>query len=250
MNKDTLQSFPPGVVDKLENYVYRLYDPRNGETFYVGVGKGDRIFAHIRGSKDFVQDEDSDIDYKFKTIHEIHNNGFEVGHVIHRHGMDRSTALQVEAALIDAYPSLTNRQSGHGSGDYGSMHIKQIIERYSAPLADFENHKVILISINRSIETSDIYEAVHFAWVLDPKRAEKADFVLATQEGMIKDVFIAEKWLEATSENFPGRPTIEGRFGFYGSVANDEIRSFYRGKQVPPQYRKRGASNPIKYTWS
>ena len=28
--------------------VYRLIDPRNGETFYVGRGKGNRVFSHIR----------------------------------------------------------------------------------------------------------------------------------------------------------------------------------------------------------
>jgi hypothetical protein len=29
-------SFPPDVAQKLKTYVYRLIDPRNGETFYVG----------------------------------------------------------------------------------------------------------------------------------------------------------------------------------------------------------------------
>ena len=36
--------FPPEVANKLEYYVYRLIDPRNGEIFYVGKGRGDRIF--------------------------------------------------------------------------------------------------------------------------------------------------------------------------------------------------------------
>lgn len=34
-------SFPPEVTAKLKAYVYRLIDPRNGETFYVGKGVGD-----------------------------------------------------------------------------------------------------------------------------------------------------------------------------------------------------------------
>jgi hypothetical protein len=37
--------FPPGVAAKLKYYVYRLIDPRNGETFYVGKGKEDRVFT-------------------------------------------------------------------------------------------------------------------------------------------------------------------------------------------------------------
>ena len=34
-------SFPPEVTAKLKTYVYRLIDPRNGGTFYVGKGVGD-----------------------------------------------------------------------------------------------------------------------------------------------------------------------------------------------------------------
>lgn len=43
--------FPPEVVEKLKSYVYRLIDPRNGETFYVGKGKGNRVFSHVEGEK-------------------------------------------------------------------------------------------------------------------------------------------------------------------------------------------------------
>jgi uncharacterized protein len=32
-------------------------------------------------------------------------------------------------------------------------------------------------------------------------------------------------------------------------AAPDEIASLYIDKRVPDEYRKRGASNPIKYTW-
>ena len=42
-------SFPHGITDKLGWYVYRLVDPRNGETFYVGKGQGNRIFWHSQG---------------------------------------------------------------------------------------------------------------------------------------------------------------------------------------------------------
>jgi hypothetical protein len=139
------ESFPPGVAAKLKTYVYRLIDPRDGETFYVGKGRGDRVFAHIRAQ---VEDGD-EVDNKLKRIREIHLAGFDVAHVIHRHGMDDATALEVEAALIDAYPGLTNIAGGAGSGDYGAMHAKEIIKRYSATPADFQ-HKAILISVNRS----------------------------------------------------------------------------------------------------
>jgi hypothetical protein len=39
---DEIDSFPAGVATKLKTYVYRLIDPRNGETFYVGKGAQQR----------------------------------------------------------------------------------------------------------------------------------------------------------------------------------------------------------------
>lgn len=40
-----MEAFSNEVKEKLKFYVYRLVDPRNGRTFYVGKGKGDRVFA-------------------------------------------------------------------------------------------------------------------------------------------------------------------------------------------------------------
>ena len=50
-------SFPPDVAAKLKTYVYRLIDPRNGETFDVGKGKGNRVFSHIRAEECLEGDE-------------------------------------------------------------------------------------------------------------------------------------------------------------------------------------------------
>lgn len=49
---------------------------------------------------------------KLQRIRDIRVDGFEVGHVIHRRGMDQQTAFEVEAALIDAYPWLQMRLAG------------------------------------------------------------------------------------------------------------------------------------------
>lgn len=121
--------FTEEISNKLKTYVYRLIDPRNGETFYVGKGKGNRVFYHIRAEENLDGD---DIDNKMKRIREIRLAGFEVAHVIHRHGMDEKTAFEVEAALIDAYPGLTNIVSGTGANEYGVMHADEIIRQYSA----------------------------------------------------------------------------------------------------------------------
>lgn len=246
MQLPSIEFFPPGVAEKLNYYVYRLFDPRNGETFYIGKGNKDRVFAHIRAAQNM---EDDSVGNKLQRIIEIRNSGFEVGHVIHRHGMDEATSLHVECALIDAYPGLLNEIGGHGSSDFGPMHSREIIQHYAAEKADFSDCKVLLISVNRSATSQDRYEATRFAWKIDIKKAAKADVILATQQGMIRGAYVAKKWLPATAENFPGRSDVPKRYGFHGHEAGDEIKSRFLNKAVPEEYRRKGASNPIKYTW-
>ncbi len=239
-----MNKFPSEVCNKLGYYVYRLIDPRNGETFYVGKGKNNRVFAHINQQIDKDGDEITD---KLQRIRDIKITGLEVLHIIHRHGMDEQTALEVEAALIDAYAGLSNEQGGHNN-DFGSSHAKEIIQRYQTEIMDFQ-HKALLISVNRSATEKELYEAVRYAWRINATRASEADIVIATVQGVGKGVFFVDKWLPATSENFPGRETRKGRYGFIGREADDDIKKQYIGKRVPDEYRRKGAASPCKYTW-
>lgn len=238
------KSFPAEVAEKLRTYVYRLIDPRNGETFYVGKGRGNRVFEHSR-----EQVDDTDPSNKVKRIRDIRTAGFEVAHVIHRHGMDDKTAFEVESALIDAFPGLTNVVGGIGGGDVGVMHAREIIERYSAMPAVFR-HRAMLISINRTAAESSPYEAVRYAWKVSLKKAKEAEVILATVQGLIIAAFVVDEWLPATAENFPGREAVPGRFGFRGHEAPTEMASTYLRRRIPDEFRKRGAANPVKYTWS
>lgn len=236
-------AFSSEVADKLKTYVYRLIDPRNGETFYVGKGQGNRVFAHIRED---VEDEDPS--NKLRRIRDIRLAGFEVAHVIHRHGMDERTAFEVEAALLDAYPGLTNVAGGSGNAEYGAMHAQEIVRRYAAKPAVFE-HKALLISVNRSAADASLYEATRYAWRVNVQKARKADVILSTRQGLIVGAFVAAEWLEATNENFPGREPAPGRYGFVGEEAPAVIVKLYVGRRVPDEYRKPGSANPVKYTW-
>ncbi len=235
-----LDGFPTGVAEQLKSYVYRLIDPRNGETFYVGKGIGNRIFAHVRASIDDAEPGD-----KLSRIHQIHAAGFEVAHVIHRHGMNETTAYEVESALIDAYPGLTNIASGAGS-EFGAMHAQEIVNRYQATPAEFV-HRLLLINVNRSAEDASLYDATRYAWKISPAKARKAEFVLAVRHGMIIDAFTATDWLPAERNHFPEFEPVSGRYAFIGERASEEIRRLYVNKRVPDEYRKRGAANPIRY---
>lgn len=243
------QQFSELVGSKLGHYVYRLIDPRNGTTFYVGRGQDNRVFSHAAGQEVPTDAEDNEA-LKLKTIWAIKNSGFEVQHVIHRHGMDEHSAKEVEAALIDAYPGLTNIQGGN-DGTRGVMHAGEIIREYEAPEAQFL-HNVILINVNKSSADQDLLGAVRYAWKISPIKARKSDYVLAVRKGLIIGAFKATEWLPATKENFPefnreGYGPREGRWGFRGAEAPEDVKRIYLQKRVPDKHRKRGASNPIRY---
>lgn len=243
------KQFSELVTRQLGHYVYRLIDPRNGATFYVGRGQGNRVFSHAAGQEEPTESEDNEA-LKLKTIRAIKNAGFKVQHVIHRHRMDEDTVKEVEAALIDSYPGLTNIQGGY-DGSRGVMHADEVIRLYEAPEAEFQ-HNVMLINVNKSSEDEDLYDAVRYAWKVSPVKARKFDYVLAVRRGLIIGAFKATEWLPATMENFPdfnrdGYGPRKGRHGFIGCEAPEDVKRLYLHKRVPDEHRKPGAANPIRY---
>ena len=261
----TRDSFPAGVNEQLKWYVYRLIDPRNGETFYVGKGKENRIFSHAKGDYTATvsqgalpsdqEDREDRTDLKITRINEIRSVGLEVGHIVHRHGIDREdVAYEVEAALIDAYPGLTNRVEGRGSGDFGSRHVEEIVSQYAAEEFTVKE-LLLLIYIGRDLNHfGDHYESVRCAWKVNVERARRYHLVLAHANGLVVGAYRPSKWLPATQKNFPdrlgddfinyetGRPS---RWGFIGESAELDAWSLYVGKRVPQQYR--GKQNPVQY---
>ena len=99
-------TFSPTVTEALKFYVYRLIDPRDNITFYIGKGFGNRLFQHETN----VAKEPNIESEKDERIQAILNEGLKPKYVIHRHGLDEETAFEVEAALLQAYPNLSNQK--------------------------------------------------------------------------------------------------------------------------------------------
>ena len=247
-------NFPDGVADQIKWYVYRLIDPRNGETFYIGKGRGNRIFAHAKGLTEVEDDvvDDGILDPKLQRIRDIQAAGLEVSHVIHRHGLSNSKlAFEVEAAVIDAYPGLTNQANGHGSGEYGSRHVEEIITEYAGE--EFQvKEDLILISIGVYYYLrDDPYDAVRYAWKVNRNRVEQHKLVLARLRGLVVGAYRPTKWLPATRENFPDLANRYDDFGeephllgFVGGRAED-VWDDYVGKRVPERFPR--FQNAIRY---
>ena len=230
--------FTQEIVEALGCYVYRLIDPRNGGTFYVGRGRGQRVFDHVGGA---ISDTDqSAADPKLERIHEIRGLGMNVAHIIHRHGMSEAVAKEVEAALIDAYPGLVNRVAGEDSRDRGTRHVSEIVLEYGAEEFVVEE-PLILISIGRLWKELGIYGAVRGVWRLNMERAKKHNLVLAHVRGVVRGAYRPKEWLKGTVEEFPER------IGFEGTEAELDVWNKYVGKRVPAKYRKRGAQASARY---
>ena len=236
-------SFPEEVVQKIGNYVYRLIDPRNGETFYVGRGNGNRVFQHASGiNVDMVNEELSN---KSERIREIKNTGLEVIHVIHRHGIPNDVVNHVEAALIDAYPGLANEQGGEGSGFFGPMHTDEIIRLYALPMME-ENpeEKLVLINVNNISDRSSkeaIYKQVRGNWRIDIHRARQADYVIAVLRGVAIGIFKANVWRDSLEH--------EGRYCFDGEAAEEKVWQKFvgtHGKRIANEAMKH-IQYPIRY---
>jgi len=253
-------NFSEEVSAKLGNYIYRLIDPRNGETFYVGKGNKNRVFEHAKlKDLDFIdKDEEDEISVKAQRILDIKNAGLSVIHVIHRHDIPEHAIFEVEAAVIDAFPGLSNVQGGYGSGARGPMSIQEINEKYALPEIDWEpSEKLVLININNLNDRSSveaIYRQVRLAWRISQHKADEADYVLAVVRGVVVGAFKAtEPWLTATHENFPDQilegDDMPGRKGFKGEPAPDHIWDRYvgsRGKRITIEGMKH-IQYPIRY---
>ena len=122
-------------TEHLSWYVYRLIDPRDGSTFYVGKAK---VTAYLpicgwSGSGWWwrVTEQQAKANQRNKLA------GLEVIHVIHRHGMTDEKDGVHSWSSIDAYLGLTNISTGAGSNEFGAAHAKELIATYQP-----ENHNI------------------------------------------------------------------------------------------------------------
>lgn len=231
--------FSETVQKRLEHYVYRIIDPRDSSTFYVGKGHGNRVFDHLNS----IQRKIENFSAKENKLAELLRIGLKPAYIIHRHGMDDLTALEVEGALIDAYPNLLNENEGHHNSERGSMSWEEIVFKYDLPEIPKPNFPVLVININNISDQFDrksVYQQVQGNWVVSLKNAEKMKYVIAAYKGVAVGIFKPEKWLPSKQAR---------RYFFKGSEASPEVWDKYVGKAGKriADPRMRNTQNPIRY---
>jgi len=228
------------ISDILKSYVYVYIDPRNREPFYIGKGKGNRLFSHL--------DDQTDTE-KVARIAEIRQNGKEPQIDILRYGLSDSEAALVEAAAIDLIgrAKLTNRVSGYHKGSFGRITSQELITMLAAKPVEVR-HKAILITINKLYRSNmtplELYEATRGIWVVGSRR-NNAEYAMAVYQGIVREVYRVRQWYPAGTLEYQTRDSSDfrnsGRWEFSGDVAH-EIRDEYVGFSVG-----KGGQNPIRY---
>ena len=87
-----LSKFNSDVIQSLKYYVYLLSDPQTEEIFYVGKGKGNRVFQH------FTDKEDS---AKTRKIRALLDKGIEPKIEILVHGIEDDFTIKKIDFFID-----------------------------------------------------------------------------------------------------------------------------------------------------
>lgn len=158
--------FNPQIFEDLGYYVYGLKDPRDTTIFYIGKGVGNRIFQHVEDS------HESDLETKkLDRIREIKREGYNVQHLVLRHGMTEDEAFTVESTLIDLFlfqgQQMTNLVQGHNVQAQGIRTVDEICRLYEPENLEELCHPVAIININkrykRGCSNEDIYQAVREA---------------------------------------------------------------------------------------
>lgn len=239
-----MNQFSKSVIDKIKNYVYIYSDPITNEIFYVGKGKGNRVFDHLKDKKECE---------KVRYLNELISKGLKPKIEILIHGIEDDSVLRIESAIIDllGINNLTNKQLGFKSAEYGRMTIEQIVSAYTKQKIEiFE--KAILIRVNQEFRYSmsdlELYDTTRGYWKINIERAKNVDLVFSIYNGIIQEVYKVTTWLKAgESMNMRGKiENMEDRFEFIGILADEELRNKYKYKSVE-HYFKKGNANPIMY---
>jgi hypothetical protein len=251
----TTLRFDQRAEETLGAYVYALFDPRNSTLpFYVGKGRGNRVFDHAQG---VIPDVDGlQQSSKLRLIRDIYASGLEVIHKILRFGMPDDEALRLEATLIDFInfiepDRLTNEVSGQGVAE-GFFDTRDLAISLAAEPLNSGQTKILLVKIERrwtalveshgagsAVPDKEVFEATRGDWKLSLDRARSVQYVLAVARGLVRGVYAPKLWGEAGYENRKRIVNIDESAALPSWTGRSVAHLFSRGSQNPLRYLPR-----------
>lgn len=86
-----MNRFSAKVTEQLKFYVYLYIDPRTEKVFYIGKGRGNRVFSHLR-----TQDDSE----KTRIISELRDLKLQPRIELLKYGLTEQEAFLVEATAM------------------------------------------------------------------------------------------------------------------------------------------------------
>lgn len=256
------RKFDDVASEAIKYYVYALRDPRDGSVFYVGKGRRNRWFDHI---KDSVKDADRS-SLKLERIRQIESAGLRVDVFIVRHGISsEKVAFEIEAAVIHAY-RLLERSSGERLVDLtniaeahhperGLAHIDIVQSLFNAPKAPEITVPAALFRIPRlwypEMTSADLRDATTGWWSerTVKKRKHVARYAFSVSRGVIRGVYQINEsdWRQRVKGDRDWEHDVgkRPRWGFPDCKDAPEM-SHFLNTSVKHLFKK-GDQNPIKF---
>jgi hypothetical protein len=272
------QGFAPGVSAKLKSYVYLLVDPRTGRAFYVGQGRNDRCFRHVRaagtgsgrgpgpaGDAGIGGGSETDPgpgsgavstgDSKYPMldkIREVEAGGRAVRIDILRYGLSPEEALLVEAAVHDAL-------GFSGTPAAGAQRLStEEISSHLAKRAKFKHaHQVVLLRVGPK-GSDPSYESARHGWRvgkrwIDHESPRSPKWAVIVVGDAVAAVHRIDGWEPAPLRGRSRHTVVETtarstyRYSFIGTP-DPELERRYVGKSVA-SYLGAGTPSPVTYVW-
>lgn len=191
-----MHKFSRKTIESIGYYVYGLRRPGTREYFYIGKGKGNRVFSHLNQKVKILEhDPKYDLIKKFKSI-----GGPGVD--IIRHGLTKEQAFRVESALIDVLnvKDLTNKVRGHNSDQLGLMTAKNLEARYKGELLKFKEPavcfkiNVLFNTWTKNMSENELYEIIRGNWTVNIKKAKSVKYALGISDNLVRGIYKINSW--------------------------------------------------------
>lgn len=250
------------AAESINYYVYALRDPRNQQIFYVGKGKQNRWFDHIKEAEEKLEDPK----LKLQRIREIKAAGLEVEPFIIRSGIkSEAHAYDVEAAVIHAYRlleraggsipvDLTNIAEVHHP-ERGLASIDAMQSIFNAPEAPKIDFPVGIFKIGvlwyPDMTEEQVREATSGWWshrnVKNGKK--KAEYAFGVSKGIIRGVYKIDEnmWRERVKPDRDWERDLgkKARWGFPDCQPASEMAHFLN-TSIKHLFKK-GEASSVKF---
>ncbi len=237
--------FSKNTIESIGYYVYGLRKPGTKEYFYIGKGRGNRVFAHLNQKTKRL-----DHNPKFDLIQRLKKSGGPEVDII-RHNLSEEQAFRIESALIDVLnvKDLTNKVRGHNSDELGLMTAKNIEAKYKGKLLKIKEPCVCFkISVlwntwTKNMSEPELYETIRGNWTVNIKKAKMAKYALGISNNLVRGIYKINSWKEVKIGR-KGEAYKRTRWRFSG-VQADELDS--KVGCLVTNFKNHRVSGPIFY---